>query len=180
MDPMTSLRDTLPATIHTERLLLRAPRSSDLADLVALANNWKVIEPTAVMPFPYGIADGELFLSSLDDPAKPRAYAMTRADDRLMGIISLKIEAGQPPELGYWLGEPFWGQGFAPEAAIGLLDAVRTTGLAPVVKARVLANNPASVRVLEKSGFTVIEHTHSVVERHRGKPLLVLSWSAAP
>jgi RimJ/RimL family protein N-acetyltransferase len=49
-----------------------------------------------------------------------------------------------------------------------------------VVKARVLANNPASVRVLEKSGFTVIEHTQSVVERHRGKPLLVLSWSAAP
>jgi RimJ/RimL family protein N-acetyltransferase len=179
MHPMASLRDTLPKTIRTQRLLLRAPRSSDLADLVALANNWKVIEPTAVMPFPYGMADGELFLSSLDDAAKPRAYAMTCADDRLMGIISLKIEPGQPPELGYWLGEPFWGQSFAPEAAIGLLDAVRTIGLAPVVKARVLANNPASARVLEKAGFTITEHTQSVVERHRGKPLLILSWSAA-
>ena len=177
---MASLRDTLPATIHTERLLLRAPRSSDLPDLVALANNWKVIAPTAVMPFPYGIAEGQLFLSSLDDPAKPRAYAIANGEDRLMGVVSLKFAQGKSPELGYWLGEPFWGQGFAPEAAIGLLDAVRTTGLAPVVKARVLANNPASVRVLEKSGFTVVEHTHSVVERHRGKPLLVLSWSATP
>lgn len=177
---MIRLRDALPATIRTPRLTLRAPRSTDLDDLVALANNWKVIEPTAVMPFPYGPADGRAFLASLDDPDKPRAYAITRDDDRLIGVVSLKCDAGQPPELGYWLGEPFWGQGFAPEAAIGLLAAVHDSGLEPVVKARVLTANTGSVRVLEKAGFTVIERTTSVVERHWGKPLLILSWSAAP
>ena len=175
---MTSLRDTLPATIATRRLTLRAPVLADLADLVALANNWNVIEPTAVMPFPYGVEDGRQFLASLDEPAKPRAYAITGPDDRLMGVVSLKSEAAKVPELGYWLGEPFWGQGYAPEAAIGLLDAVRASGLEPVVKARVLAHNAGSIRVLEKSGFTVIERTTSIVERHRGKPLLVMSWSA--
>jgi RimJ/RimL family protein N-acetyltransferase len=40
----------------------------------------------------------------------------------------------------------------------------------------VLAANPASQRVLEKTGFVVIERTESVVERHRGKPLLILEW----
>jgi RimJ/RimL family protein N-acetyltransferase len=176
---MSSLRDALPEMIRTQRLVLRAPRSSDLTDLVTLANNWKVIEPTAVMPFPYGMDDGKQFLSALNDPARPRAYAITGADDRLMGVVSLKVEPGKPPELGYWLGEPFWGRGYAPEAAIGLLGAVRTSGLEPTVNARVLAENPASIRVLEKAGFSVVEHTHSVVERHRGKPLLILSWSAS-
>ena len=177
---MTPLRDALPATITSPRLVLRAPRSTDLDDLVALANNWKVIEPTAVMPFPYGPEDGKLFLSTLDDPAKPRAYAITGPDDRLMGVVSLKCETGKAPELGYWLGEPFWGQGYAPEAAIGLLDAVRATGLEPRVNARVLTANTGSIRVLEKAGFTVTEHTTSVVERHRGKPLLLLAWNATP
>ncbi|MEO8684629.1 MAG: GNAT family N-acetyltransferase [Devosia sp.] len=175
---MNPLRDALPATITTDRLVLRAPTSADLADLVALANNWKVIEPTAVMPFPYRTADGELFLSTLDDPAKPRAYAITGADDRLMGVVSLKFETGKTPEIGYWLGEPFWGQGYAPEAVQALLDGARGASI-DRINARVLADNPASVRVLEKCGFTITEHTVSVVERHRGKPLLILGWSAS-
>ena len=176
---MTSARQHLPDTITTPRLTLRAPVIGDLADLVTLANNWKVIEPTAVMPFPYRTTDGEMFLSSLDDPARPRAYAITGADNRLMGVVSLKFETGKVPEIGYWLGEPFWGQGYAPEAVQALLDGARSAGIT-AVNARVLASNPGSVRVLEKCGFTVTEHTVSVVERHRGKPLLILGWNATP
>jgi [ribosomal protein S5]-alanine N-acetyltransferase len=40
----------------------------------------------------------------------------------------------------------------------------------------VLAHNAGSIRVLEKTGFVTIEETTSVVERHRGKPLLVMEW----
>ena len=57
-------------------------------------------------------------------------------------------------------------------AAVGHLPGFAT------VDARVLQSNPASVRVLEKAGFVIIEHTTSVVERHRGKPVLVLRWTA--
>lgn len=176
---MATLRDTLPATIQTKRLTLRKPRSTDLADLVALANNWNVLEPTASMPFPYLMRDGELFIARLDEPDRPRAYAMADGNDRPLGIISLQFAAGEPPELGYWLGEPHWGNGYAPEAVIGLLAAVRANGREPIIKARVLASNPASARVLEKAGFKIVERTTSVVERHFGKPLLVLSWSAS-
>ncbi len=172
-------KQLLPATIHTERLALRRPELADLADLVTLANNWKVIEPTAVMPFPYGEADGRAFLETLDDADKPRAYAVTNADNGLLGVVSLKFADSKPPELGYWIGEPYWGQGFAPEAATGLLEAARTTGAIPEVRARVLAHNKGSIRVLEKCNFRVVEHTTSIVERHHGKPLLIMSWSTA-
>lgn len=173
-----NLRNALPSVIKTGRLMLRQPAMADLADLVALANNWKVVEPTAVMPFPYGEADGRAFMASLDDPDKPRAYAITRADDRLIGVVSLKFEPNKPPELGYWLGEPFWGQGIVPEAASGLLGAIQAAGTTGEVRARVLAHNQGSIRVLEKLGFTVVEHTTSIVERHQGKPLLIMRWSA--
>lgn len=171
-----SLRHALPAIITSARLTLRAPGPADLNQLVALANNWNVIEPTAVMPFPYRQADGQAFLDGLTDPAKPLAYAIADAANALMGVVSLKFAPDAHPELGYWLGEPFWGQGYAPEAVTALLEAVRATEEFERVTAPVLAFNAASIRVLEKSGFTVLEHTTSVVERHRGKPLLVMQW----
>lgn len=172
-----ALKDDLPETIRTERLTLRAPALTDLPDLVALANNWNVTGPTAVMPHPYGEADGRAFLMALNDPDKPRAYAIANGEDRLMGVVSLKFEPGKAPELGYWLGEPHWGRGYAPEAAIGLVQAAGAAGMSEIC-ARVLQSNPASIRVLEKAGFKTIEHTTSIVERHRGKPLLIMAWRA--
>jgi RimJ/RimL family protein N-acetyltransferase len=173
-----SRKDLLPPVIKTKRLSLRAPAETDLPNMVELSNNWNVVEPTAVMPFPYREADGRAFLATVNDPDKPRAYAIVDQADSLIGVVSLKFEAGKSPELGYWVGEPFWGQGFAPEAAMGLLSAAQAIGIGEV-RARVLAHNKGSIRVLEKSGFVVVEHTTSIVERHHGKPLLIMSWSAA-
>lgn len=170
------LRDALPSMIATDRLVLRQPVLSDLDALVEGVNNWKVIEPTASLPFPYLPEHGAGFIERFAKKPEQRPYAIARkADDQLIGIVGLKFSAENPPELGYWIGEPHWGQGFAPEAVQGLLAAARDAGF-ETIRARVLASNPASQRVLEKSGFAVIEHTQSVVERHRGKPLLVLEW----
>lgn len=165
----------LPETITTARLVLRAPRSSDLDDLVAKANNWKVLEPTASLPYPYEAEHGSAFLAKTARANHHPYVIADQASDRLLGVLGLYFYDDRPVELGYWLGEQHWGQGLAPEAVRGLLDAARDIGLAPI-RARVLAANPGSIRVLEKTGFDVIERTHSVVERHLGKPLLVLEW----
>jgi len=170
------LRDALPGTIATDRLHLRAPVIGDLDALVEGANNWKIVEPTASLPFPYLPEHGLSFIERFAQKPEQRPYAIARReDDRLIGIVGLKFSDGNPPELGYWIGEPYWGQGFAPEAVAGLLGAAGDAGI-KTIRARVLASNPASQRVLEKTGFAVIEHTQSVVERHRGKPLLILEW----
>ena len=171
-------RDVLPTTIRTERLTLRLPNLADLPSLVALLNNWKVVEPTAVIPFPYTEDDGREFLDTLGAPGKAHSYAIAAMDDSLLGVIGMKFIENEPPELGYWLGEPFWGQGIAPEAASALLKATSSLGVSEV-RARVLAHNKGSIRVLEKCGFHLVEHTTSKVERHLGKPLLIMSWSAA-
>ena len=174
---MTQARERLPDTIATPRLTLRAPVIGDLGELVTLANNWNVVAPTAGLPNPYLEEHGHGFIERYARRSDNRPYALIDADDRFIGIAGFYFFDARPTEIGYWLGEPFWGQGYAPEAVRALLDAARGAGISQI-NARVLADNPASVRVLEKCGFTVTEHTVSVVERHRGKPLLILSWSA--
>ena len=174
---MTSPRDALPATIATARLTLRAPLIEDLTDLVALADNPKVTMMTAGLPIPYRQEHGRGFIERFSVKPGNRSYAMADHAGQFIGVIGLYFHDDKPTELGYWLGEPFWGQGYAPEAVAALLHAVRASGTMQQINARVLAENPASVRVLEKCGFTVVEHTQSIVERHNGKPLLIMSWS---
>ncbi|SMQ86164.1 Protein N-acetyltransferase, RimJ/RimL family [Devosia lucknowensis] len=170
-----TIRSLLPETIETARLTLRAPRVSDLEDLVAEANNWKVLEPTASLPFPYEEQHGRAFVEKTARASHHPYVIAEKTGDRLLGVIGLYFHDDRPTELGYWLGERHWGHGYAPEAVRGLRDACSSIGLVPL-RARVLAHNAGSIRVLEKTGFALIEETVSVVERHKGKPLLVLEW----
>lgn len=171
-----TLKTALPATIVTARLTLRAPQSRDLGDIVRHANNVRMFETTATLPYPYRDADGIDFIENFSQQADQLHYVIAGADDRLMGAIGFKLADPSTPELGYWLGEDFWGRGYVTEALEALLAAVTATGSVETVTARVLASNPGSLRVLEKCGFVVTEHGHSVVDRHRGKPLVRLAW----
>jgi RimJ/RimL family protein N-acetyltransferase len=172
-----SPRDLLPAVITTERLTLRAPNLADVPELVALLNVWEVVEPTAVIPFPYTEDDGREFVNTLGAADKAHSYAIAAMDDSLLGVVGMKFTEGGPPEIGYWVGKPYWGQGYASEAVLGLLGAAQAIGV-NYVRARALAHNEKSLRVLEKCGFEKVERTTSVVERHRGKPILIMSRSA--
>ena len=159
------LRDCLPEQIATERLLLRAPHASDLDDLVPVlakggfylddlvreANNWKVLEPTASLPFPYLEEHGAGFIERFAQKPDKRSYVIAgRVNDRLKGVIGLYFHPDKPVELGYWLGETHWGLGYAPEAVKALLGAAVDTGL-NLIRARVLAANAGSVRVLRET-----------------------------
>lgn len=173
-----TLKIALPQTIATARLTLRAPAARDLADIVRHANNIRMFETTATLPYPYLEEHGIDFIENFSQQPDQLHYVITGADDRLMGVIGLKLTDGSAPELGYWLGEDFWGRGYVTEAVEALLAAVAETGLAETIVARALASNPASLRVMEKCGFVVTEHGHSVVDRHRGKPIVRMAWQA--
>jgi RimJ/RimL family protein N-acetyltransferase len=136
----------------TERLVMRPPHEDDFPDLVSLANNRKVAEMLARMPHPYGEAEARTFLALTQD--SPEAvYALTLAGNgQFIGCAGLNAtERGL--ELGYWIGEPYWGKGYATEAAHALVDlAFRATTVNAVhVSCRVI--NPASRRVIHKCGF---------------------------
>jgi RimJ/RimL family protein N-acetyltransferase len=165
---MTKLRDALPETLRTARLTLAQPSLEDLPELVPLADNENVTRWTTRMPYPYGHADGVEFVGTIATSQSQRPYAIRNEDDAFIGVVSLMFH-DELPEIGYWLGEPHWGRGYASEAVGALVDAARATGLAPVLAAKALADNKASLRVLEKQGFTRLREAPDEAGRHKGR-----------
>lgn len=149
---MRRIRDMLPGKIETKRLVLRAPIRGDVPDLVRLADNKNVSSKLARMPSPYTRADAVGFIEIMAQRADERPYAVT-LDGHLIGIIGFSYHEGDAPELGYWLGEPYWGKGYMTEAGRALIDAAHKTHQYDLVVARVLEENTASLHVLDKLGF---------------------------
>lgn len=138
----------------TERLVLRPPHEDDVDEIVALANNIKVASMLARMPFPYDEDDARTFLRSVRERRNGGcAYALTLADSgAFIGGAGLDRKDDRL-ELGYWIGEPYWGHGYATEAAHALVDlAFRATDIDVLdVSCRVI--NAGSRRVIHKCGF---------------------------
>jgi RimJ/RimL family protein N-acetyltransferase len=137
--------------LETARLKLRAPRRDDAKALSALANEFRVAANTARLPHPYRVAHADEFIAAANSRAGEACFVVVR-DGRLIGACSIDPRE-EGPELGYWLGVPFWGRGYATEAARALVDyAFGDLGYERLHSgARV--SNPASRRVLEKCAF---------------------------
>ena len=144
----------IPAPVLvTARLRLRTPQRDDAPAIAALANDRRIAENTARIPHPYMLADAEGFLRYLEESESEIAFAITRADDTLIGLCGLLMKPRKTPEIGYWLGVPYWGHGYATEAARAVIDhAFEDLGL-DRLEAGARVSNPASRRVLEKCGF---------------------------
>ena len=107
------------------------------------------------MPYPYTEADGREWLARVQQDhatAGPRRLAIAlRETDRLIGGIVLDgstADESEEPALGYWLGEPYWGNGYAREAVAAVIDYVlRTLGI-ETIRAYADPSNLASQKVL--------------------------------
>lgn len=139
--------------LATTRLQMRPLREADLPELVPLANNFHVAQMLARMPHPYGEREGRAFLALARMQPAGMNYALTLAENgAFIGCAGFNA-TGSGPEIGYWIGEPYWGRGYATEAAHALVDlAFRETPL-PVLHASTRVVNPGSRRVIQKCGF---------------------------
>ncbi|SOC37479.1 RimJ/RimL family protein N-acetyltransferase [Rhizobium subbaraonis] len=140
----------------TQRLVLRAPHEDDIDALAHLANNANIATMVARMPHPYTIADAADFVRRTKAGAIGKCvYAITKADNgAFIGCCGVEPqEDGRTVELGYWLGEPYWNQGYATEAAQGLTDMVFRTRDVDQIDARCRVMNIPSRRVIQKCGF---------------------------
>ncbi len=142
----------LPETIRTERLMLRAPNRDDVVALARLANNKNIHKWLARLPHPYGEADAVEFIDTIARGSDEHAFSILTGDGGFIGTIGLHLDGEGPAELGYWIGEAYWGLGYASEAAAALLAAADAAGCDRIV-AQAQSLNLASCRVLEKSGF---------------------------
>ena len=104
--------------IRGERLLLRPPRMSDSGPLSLYAGDERVAKMTAMIPHPYPPGAAEAFIAAATSGRSPEAIWVIDAtpDDgaEMVGVIGVKHGHA---ELGYWIGPPFWGTGYASEAA---------------------------------------------------------------
>ena len=138
--------------LETKRLALRAPRLEDAKTVAALANDRRIAENTARIPHPYRMSDAESFITGANKAGGEAVFLITLRDETIVGACGLLMHE-QMPELGFWLGVPHWGQGYATEALHAVIDYAFTDLAHESLQAGARVTNPASRRVLEKCGF---------------------------
>ena len=142
--------------LTTPDLVLRAPTKDDVSDITGLANNRKVSSMLESLPYPYYDKHAEEFIDQVSKPdAGECVFAITHAETgELMGMCGLHLVKRRfnMAHMGYWLGEDFWGKGYATQAARALVDLYFKAGTEDELLMSVLSTNTASRRVIEKCG----------------------------
>jgi RimJ/RimL family protein N-acetyltransferase len=148
--------DTL---LHTRRLLLRPLRPDDATPLFALFNNWNVIRFLSAPPWPYTPGDSRLFVNGVvarSPELNEDVLAITR-DGTFIGVIGARLrepstlQRGTGPNIGYWIGEPFWGHGFMTEAVQSVVQHLFASTTTDAIYSGAFTENVASLRVQEKA-----------------------------
>ena len=143
-------------TIRTPGAVLRPWREDDAQSLARYADNPRV---SACLrdgfPSPYTVDDARRFIAVATGPDHPLLFAIEVSGEAAggIGIHPLGDVYRRTAEIGYWLAEPFWGTGIVTDAVRALLPVVFQQTDLIRIQAGIFANNPASMRVLEKSGF---------------------------
>ncbi|MFB5268844.1 GNAT family N-acetyltransferase [Paenibacillus enshidis] len=112
---------------ETDRLLLRFFELSDASRVQELAGNEEVARTTLSIPHPYPDSAAEQWIGKTRQSAEKGelyAFAMVKKDDGLLiGNTGIRVsQRHKHGELGYWAGKPYWGQGYATEAARRILQ----------------------------------------------------------
>ncbi|WP_417688294.1 GNAT family N-acetyltransferase [Roseibium sp.] len=159
-----------PLPQEAVRVRLDLPRTDDLADIMFLANNHRIAANLANMPHPFSLDNAKALIARAETARGNNAtFAIRlRSTGRFIGIAKYgEMEAGGTVHIGYWLGEPFWGDGLATEAVHALVDHAFTHGSMDELTGACRVTNPASRRVLAKSGFQYRDQSmiHSVGAR---------------
>jgi len=139
---------------RTERLLLRPGWEDDAAALHDAIAHEAVAMKLSRLPWPYTLEDAQDFLAAQRQREAPHMliFARTAGKPKLIGGIGLDT-SGCTAELGYWISPPYWGLGFATEAARAVVDMARASLPCSKIVARHFVDNPASGNVLRKLGF---------------------------
>ncbi|MSP46091.1 MAG: N-acetyltransferase [Xanthobacteraceae bacterium] len=155
--PRGAFNEACIPVLETKRLAMRAPRLEDAKTIAALANDRRIAENVARIPHPYQVPDAENFISLANKAGGEAVFLIALRDETVIGACSLVLQElktqEQTPELGYWLGVPFWGKGYATEALHAVIDYAFTDLSHEALQAGARVTNPASRRVLEKCGF---------------------------
>lgn len=160
--------DSFPE-LNTNRLKLRKLTIEDVPSLVKYANNKKVSDNILNMVHPYQEPDAVFRISYVFNGFKNKTryvFAIVLKErNELIGEISLHLNnTGNMAELGYWIGEPFWGKGFATEAARAVLQFGFSRLALDCIYATCNAENEGSWAVLLNNGMIKDKTNGSILQ----------------
>jgi [ribosomal protein S5]-alanine N-acetyltransferase len=142
-----------------EGIILRAWHRSDISSLVRYANNRKIwLNLRDVFPHPYTHAEAEKWLAICESNQGPATHFAIELQGEAIGGIGCRLLDDvncKTAEVGYWLGEPFWGRGIATAALKQTTNYAFEIFSVERLQASVFEWNPASARVLEKAGYVL-------------------------
>ena len=147
--------------LQTKRLILRELNDKDLKELVKQANNIKVAQYTELIPNPYSITDGKWFIKNCIKNVKKKPqnhYPFAICDkstNKFMGMIGYTHfdSFTKSAELGYWIGEEYWRQGYMSEAVEKMISFGFMNLKLIRINAHTMNENIASNNLLENFGF---------------------------
>jgi RimJ/RimL family protein N-acetyltransferase len=163
--PTPTLREASPCVLETERLMLRRPTLADVKAIARLANDRRIAENTRRLPHPYSPDHAIEFVRATASD-RPETVFLIENNFVPIGMVGIDWREPDAPELGYWLGVEYWGQGFGTEAARAVIDFTFEEFDVEHVVSGARVSNPSSRNILEKCGFQ-----WSGVELHRFEAL---------
>jgi len=154
--------------IRSERLFLRPGWPEDWHELIGLINDREVVGNLASAPWPYTAEHAREFAARPQQRLLPHFFITLPGAQgpKLIGSAGLGRD-GDEVELGYWIARPYWGQGYATEAARAVLGLARALGHRRVFASH-FVDNPASGKVLRKAGFRPTGETRMRHSQGRG------------
>ncbi len=143
---------------ETYRPILRPLRYSDAGAIEIYVSDVDVADMTARIPHPYPQGGAQAFLEKAiagkeNGQNLARAIVLKENEDNLIGIIGIENLTESEPEIGYWLGKPYWGRGLMTEALESIARIAFLQHSVSALYARTFLHNVASKKVLLKCGF---------------------------
>lgn len=136
---------------------LRRLTLSDAPEIARLINNRKIWDNLRdFIPNPYGVQDGEFFVNLTQKENPPQTFGIVVDETHLCGVIGLVIQQDVhrfSAEIGYWIGEEYWGKGIGTKAIHLMVDYGFNELSLNRIFSGVFEYNQPSMRILEKCGF---------------------------
>ena len=136
-------------TLTTERLYLRPFRPRDASEFTRLAGDWAVASMTSDIPYPLSEKQAVAWLT----PGRGEVRFAIDLGGRLIGGAGYYRRRSGAAELGFWLGRPWWGHGYATEATKAIVRYGFQARRLPGFTSSHFVDNWASAGVLRKLGF---------------------------
>ena len=140
--------------LHTDNLVIKKPSEKHLKSLIKELNNWNISKWLIEVPYPYSIDDAKYWIKK----TKQDQYSFNiYLKNKLIGGLSLTNQRENSKwELGYWIGEEYWGNGYAIEACENLISYFFSNTNNSIIYASHMKDNIKSKKIIIKLGFKLV------------------------